>query len=745
MGTQEEFVSTFIEDAEEIVQSLFDTLMILDEEPGNEEKINELFRLVHTVKGAAALIGLDEISNYAHEIESLLDGLRKGRLAFSEDLSDVLFSSFNILKVLVEDLKSGRKGERCKKIDDMVELLRIAGGRSRSTDNLVEEIDREPETPSHDKGQMEREESDKEDGDYSEISPELFKLSRDEKAYIGNLLPSNRLYYIRYSIPDDIAMPLSRALMLYRAIEEETMIIRSFPPVEYMEEEFRGYVDLIVLTDKDKKEIREIVNIEGVQLKFIKEVELDEIERIIFDFTSGEDSESSESDITTEHRMENKEDGGGEESLESTRTESQDVDAHDRAKNIAEFSKRIVKETIRVDVEKLDRLMNLVGELVINRTRNQDIVERLKQKYGADSEIDVLNDSIQEEGRIIYELQESIMESRMVPIGLVFKRFPMFVRNMAKKGNKRINLVIEGADTELDKKLVDGISEPLIHLVRNAVDHGIEPVDERVALGKPEEGTIRIKAYHAYNQIAIEIEDDGRGIDLDLVVQKGIEKGMVTRAEAEELTRKEKIELIFQPGLSTAKMVTENSGRGVGMDAVKRKIEAMNGSMEIVSERNRGTKIFIKLPLTLAIIKALLVDFGRGIYAIPIDDIVEIIKVSASEFYRDSSGGMLLDLREEIIPLHYIEELFGLPVSGIKENYYVIIIKRFDRKEGVIVGELRGEKEIVIKSLSGMLLNLPGIAGASIMGDGTVVPIVDIQELLQNAGVSGVHSKNAVV
>jgi len=742
MGTQEEFVSTFIEDAEEIVQSLFDTLMILDEEPGNEEKINELFRLVHTVKGAAALIGLDEISNYAHEIESLLDGLRKGRLAFSEDLSDVLFSSFNVLKVLVEDLKGGRKGERCKKIDDMVELLRIAGGRYRSAGGSVEGVDGGAETLSHDKGQLESEVPGKEDSEYSEISPELFKLSRDEKTYIGNLLPSNILYYIRFSIPDDIAMPLSRALMLYRAIEEETMIIRSFPPVEFMEEEFRGYVDLIVLTDKGEKEIREIVNIEGVHLRFIKEVELDEIERIIFDLTSEDDGGPSEGSINAEHGV------GGSDALDkgespgSARTGSHNVEEHEKAKNIAEFSKRIVKETVRVDVEKLDRLMNLVGELVINRTRNQDIVERLKQKYGADSEIDVLNDSIQEEGRIIYELQESIMESRMVPIGLVFKRFPMFVRNMAKKGNKRINLIIEGADTELDKKLVDGISEPLIHLVRNAVDHGIEAVDERVALGKSEEGTIRIKAYHAYNQIAIEMEDDGRGIDLNLVVQKGIEKGMVTRAEAEELTRKEKIELIFQPGLSTARMVTENSGRGVGMDAVKRKIEAMNGSMEIVSEKNKGTKIFIKLPLTLAIIKALLVDFGRGIYAIPIDDIVEIIKVSASEFYRDSSGDMLLDLREEIIPLHFIEELFGLPISGIEENYYVVIIKRFDKREGVIVGELRGEKEIVIKSLSGMLLNVPGIAGASIMGDGTVVPIVDIQELLQYAGVGGVHSRN---
>jgi len=756
MNRNGELLSTFLEDAEDILQGLFDTLMVIESEPGNEEKLNELFRLVHTLKGAAALIELDEISNYAHEIETVLDAVRRGELRIDEDLNDIIFSSFNLLKTLIEDVKNQSDVDRSEKISNVVQLLRIvssgnagggdvgvnAGKRSSPPDRHVNaggrsgvssSRDGEPEgdegregiTTSADTGGCDESVSGRDVS--SSIYGHHFKLSADESAYIENLLPGNKLYYLKFSIASDAPMPLSRALILYRAMEEEMMIVRSFPAIEFMEEKFDGTVEFIVLGEKGARDVEKLVDIEGIRLEMIKELSVEELQGILSGIQGGGTLEGTGSDPGEEG--EPIEEGEGIDSDETV------PEAHMKrnvsgTEKITEFSKKLVKDTIRVDVEKLDRLMNLVGELVINRTRNQDIIDRFKAKYGADDDIETLSDSIQDEGRIIYELQESIMASRMVPIGLVFKRFPMFIRNMAKKDGKKVKLLVVGEDTELDKKLVDGISEPLIHLVRNAVDHGIEPAEERIAAGKPEEGTIKISAYHEYNQIVIEIEDDGRGIDTDKVLRKAVEGEAVEADEAKRFTEKEIVNLIFQPGLTTADEVTESSGRGVGMDVVKEKIERMNGVIEIRSIEGTGTKIYIKLPLTLAIIKALLINFNGGIYALPIDDVAEIIKVSTSDFYSDSTGGILLNLRDEIVPLHFIEDLFGLTRKSIKNTYYVIIVKVFDRKEGVIVDGLKGEKEIVIKNLGGAFLDIPGIAGASIMGDGTVVPILDIQELL---------------
>lgn len=749
MSLQGELLGTFIEDAEDILQGLFDTLMIIEDEPGNEEKLNELFRLVHTLKGAAALIELDEISNYAHKIETVLDAVRKGKLTMDADLNDIVFSSFNLLKLLIEDLKNQRDVDRSDKISNIVELLSIASneepgkghagrsdGKSTSTESQNEKGQKGNASLSsidggHDGNDKEASASkasfSKDESTFN--SKNLFTLSADEKAYIENLLPGNKLYYLKFTIPSDVPMPLTRALILYRAIEEEMMIVRSFPPVEFMEENFNGMLKFVVLSEKGAGEIERIVNVESVKLEDLQELSVDELQGILSGMQHGTSPMVEETDNEVDS-------SGGEQEKEVERdndpetSRSVATEKSSGTEKITEFSKKLIKDTIRVDVEKLDRLMNLVGELVINRTRNQDIIDRLKSKYGSESDIEMLSDSIQDEGRIIYELQESIMESRMVPVGLVFKRFPMFIRNMAKKDGKKINLVITGEDTELDKKLVDGISEPLIHLVRNAIDHGIEPAEERVASGKPEEGTIKISAYHEYNQIVIEVEDDGRGIDTKKVLRKAVECGAITPSNAKELAEKEIVNLIFQPGLSTADEVTENSGRGVGMDVVKKKIEGMNGAIEIRSTKGAGTKIYIKLPLTLAIIRALLVGFNRNIYALPIDDVVEIIKVSPDDLYRDSNGGMLMNLRDEIVSLHFIEDLFGLTRKGMKGTCYIIVVRVLDRKEGVIVDDLKGEREIVIKNLGGAFLNIPGIAGASIMGDGTVVPILDIQELL---------------
>ena len=734
MQDSKEFLSTFLEDADEILQSIDDTVLVIEKERGNEEKLNELFRLVHTLKGAAALIGLKRLSDYAHEIETALDQVRQGQITITDKFFDALCSSFETLKLLVEDVKTGNESERSEEISSSLELLKKfdASGDDSGTNESGEakdmEEDRQVRGNDTNTDLVSNVNIDKAMDAYGSFSDSnLYLLSNDEKEYIRNLFPSNQLYYMRFVVPPDVPMPITRALLVYRAVEEEMMILRSFPYIEYMEDQFDGSLELVVLTGKKEFELKEIASFDGVVAAELRRVSIEEAEEIIYAKSNSE---------TKDEALDAEVDGSKDAppspgiALKSNTEESEPRNVEKSDNKLNEFSKKLVKDTIRVDVDKLDNLINLIGELVINRTRNEDIIHKLKARYSQDREIDILKDSVQDEGRIIYELQESVMQSRMIPVGTVFNRFPLFVRNMARKNGKKIRLVVRGEDTEFDKKLVDGISEPLIHLVRNAIDHGIETVEERIALGKDPEGLLRISAYHEYNQVVIEVEDDGRGVDRKKILRKLVESDAMSESEAVEMSDKEVVSMIFKPGFSTAEEVTESSGRGVGMDAVKRKIEEMNGVIEIKSDVGSGTKIFIKLPLTLAIIKGLFVEFGGRNYVLPLDDIEEVIKIKTSEIHSDSKGGMLLNLRGDVVSVYFIEDLLALPRNRLSDYYYLVLVKVFGRKRGVMVNTVVGEREVVIKNLKGRFMNLRGIAGASIMGDGSVVPIIDIQELL---------------
>ncbi|MGC2131544.1 MAG: chemotaxis protein CheA, partial [Candidatus Aquilonibacter sp.] len=413
----------------------------------------------------------------------------------------------------------------------------------------------------------------------------------------------------------------------------------------------------------------------------------------------------------------------------------------------AEQKRSSIHQTIRVDIERLDALLNLVGELVINRTRISDIANTLERLMadkastagGASSGIIAplakdLADSAALLARTTNEIQESIMKVRMVPIGQVFDRFPRLVRDVAKARGKEVQLVISGAETDLDKTIVDEVGEPLMHLLRNNVDHGIEPPDEREKLGKARVGTISLNAYHEGNQIIIEVSDDGGGINLEKVRARGIKQGLISADD--RLSDREIIELIFTPGFSTADVVSDVSGRGVGMDVVKRNISRLKGVFDVDTTPGQGTRFTIKLPLTLAIIQALLVRVGEELYAIPLDSVIESQRVEMVDV-RTVHGNEVITLRGQVVPLVRIAEFFELGGQRDPDKVMIVIVGLQGRQVGLVVDQFEGEQEIVIKPLSDVVGRIAGISGATILGNGSISLIIDVHSLVGEAYAGG--------
>ncbi|WP_029521983.1 chemotaxis protein CheA [Persephonella sp. KM09-Lau-8] len=387
------------------------------------------------------------------------------------------------------------------------------------------------------------------------------------------------------------------------------------------------------------------------------------------------------------------------------------------------------EEVIRVDVDRVETLMNLVGELVLDRNRIVKLASGLEANCNSSDTIEELIDSITGMSRTVSDLQDAVMKLRMQPVKKIFSKFPRIVRDLAKKLNKKVNLVLEGEDTEIDRSILDKLEDPLIHLVRNAIDHGIEPPEERIKAGKPEVGTIKLSAYQEGDRIIISIEDDGRGINVEKVKQKAIEKGLITPEQAENMSDKEAYELLFMPGFSTADQVSEVSGRGVGMDVVASTIHSLRGTIEVESEPGKGTKFIMKLPLTVAIIRTLMVGANDRIFAIPLYSVVEIVRYEPENVKRIGQFKSFM-LRDEVYLLFSLNELFDIEDEG--EKQFIVIVRVGEKNIAIAVEELFGEEEIVIKPLGKLLENVQGIAGATITGDGRVVLIVDTNSLIND-------------
>jgi two-component system chemotaxis sensor kinase CheA len=392
-----------------------------------------------------------------------------------------------------------------------------------------------------------------------------------------------------------------------------------------------------------------------------------------------------------------------------------------------------VEQTIRVDVKRLDHLMNLIGELVLAKNRLIKINDDVEERYEGEEFLEELNQVVSIVSLVTTDLQIAVMKTRMLPIGKVFNKFPRMIRDLSRELNKKIELVISGEDTELDKSIVEEIGDPLVHIIRNSCDHGIEPPEERIAKGKDETGIITLKAYNEGNQIVIQIDDDGKGLDVEMLKRKSLEKGIITEKEADGMSDKEAFGLIFKPGFSTASAVTNVSGRGVGMDVVKTNIEKLNGIIDIDSELGVGTSMKLKIPLTLAIIQALLVGVQEEHYAIPLASVLETVRISKDEIYT-VEGRSVMRLRDDVLSLVHIGDIFEVErVIDTSEHAYVVVLGLGTSKLGLIVDTLVGQEEIVIKSLGDYLKGIEGIAGATIRGDGGVTLIVDVVALMQMA------------
>jgi len=478
---------------------------------------------------------------------------------------------------------------------------------------------------------------------------------------------------------------------------------------------------------EEKSESEEEKNLEDLS---DEEVEA-EIERLLQE--KREEKKKKKKEKKPEEKSEPKKEDKKEPEKKPSSSKAQKPKKQSSAAPVKKSSGSTLEQTIRVEVKRLDHLMNLIGELVLGKNRLLKIYDDVEERYEGEKFLEELNQVVSSVSIVTTDLQIAVMKTRMLPIAKVFNKFPRMVRDLSRELGKQIELKISGEETELDKSIIEEIGDPLVHIIRNSCDHGIEDTETRLAMGKPEYGTIELKAYNEGNSIVIEVVDDGKGLDPDMLIQKSLEKGIITEREADSLSDKEAFSLIFKPGFSTAAAVTNVSGRGVGMDVVKTNIEKLNGIIDIDSEKGKGTIIRLKIPLTLAIIQALLVGAQEEYFAIPLSSVLETVRVPAEEIYS-IEGKDVLRLREEILPLVRLSDVFGIEeVFDGGENLYIVVIALAESKLGVVVDTLVGQEEIVIKSLGDYLQGIKGIAGATIRGDGRVTLIVDVGALMELA------------
>ncbi|MRI83740.1 MAG: chemotaxis protein CheA [Nitratiruptor sp.] len=661
----QEIFEEFIQEAEEILENLDQELIELENDPTNKELLNQIFRGMHTLKGGAGFLGLESIIDLAHVIESIFDKLRNDEMELDSEKMDIILEGIDILKNAIESLRDEQEIPDKSEISHILDKLHaLLEGRLGNG-------------PSGDNSQQSQP-SQEEPTPSAQPSPQIrFKEGVDED--IKQLI-------LKYP-GKNIAQILDELILL--------------PPEE-------RDMDLIMKLDKIIEENKDVED-------FIETAPQE---------SSTPPSQSPQSQEAPKSAPAPKEEPPKPQPPAPASPSPAPAKGVTKGKK---GGKKEEAETIRIDIERVTTLMNLVGELVLDRNRIVKLTSRFRSNCEDIEAIEELNEAIAGMSRSVSDLQEVVMKLRMQPVKRIFSKFPRIVRDLAKKVGKKINLELEGEDTEIDRSILNQLEDPLIHLVRNSIDHGIEPPEERIAKGKPEVGTITLSALQEGDRIIVSIEDDGRGIDAEKVKKKAIEKGLIKPEQAEQMSDKEAFELIFMPGFSTADQVSDLSGRGVGMDVVANVIHSLRGAIEIESEPDVGTKITMKLPLTVAIIRTLMVGVNDRIFAIPLFSVVEIIKYRPEDI-KDVGIYKSLMLRDEVYLFFYLNELFDIETKN--RNKFVIIINIGEKNIAIAVDDLYGEEEIVIKPLGEMLKDVEGIAGATITGDGKVVLILDIKSLI---------------
>ncbi|MFA5880973.1 MAG: chemotaxis protein CheA [Eubacteriales bacterium] len=694
-----QYLDIFLEEAREHLQKLNEGLLELEGAPNNRAVLDEIFRSAHTLKGMSATMGFNQVAELTHEMENVLHRLRNGETGVSSGILDLLFKCVDLLDNMVGDIAGGGTGDL--PVEDLLTEL-----RSRN----VVECSESPRNIEPESGDVSIGET-----PVSQTMSHNIVTSVEFNEYEKNLIKQAidqgfQCYHLVVNIDQRCVMKSARAFMVFKNMEEIGEIIKSIPSVQNIEEEkFETSFDLIIISRKPQEVIRkglvsitevgepEINLITGVfcTLPALEETKVEEPKPVPAPSPAAVSVEKPVPDEKTE--------------------DHKDGQSHPHLKPKA-------SQTLRVDTTRLDSLMNLVGELVINKGRLEQI--------GRTNQSPDLAETLEQMDRITTDLQNVVMKVRMVPIDNVFSRFPRMVRDLAKDLGKEIDLIIEGKETELDRTVIDEIGDPLVHLLRNSIDHGIEDPSVRAAAGKKEHGQVVLSARYEGNNVVIEVEDDGKGLNPEAIKNRAVEKGLVLPEEAAELDESSLVRLILQPGFSTVEKVTDISGRGVGLDVVKNKIEALSGSISIESNQGAGTSFKIQLPLTLAIIQALLIFLGKEIYAIPLSFIAETTSVMPEQINKIQDQEVML-LRGDVLPLMRLHEVFKVPLKDVpkEEDINIVVVRKGEKKVGLIVDTLIGQQEIVIKPLEKLLGNIPVIAGATILGNGQVSLIIDVAGL----------------
>ncbi len=665
-----QYLEVFIDESREHLQTINEQLLELEKNPDDVSIVNEIFRSAHTLKGMSATMGFEDLANLTHQMENVLDAIRNGKIVVTPELLDVIFRAVDDLEAMVVSISEGGDGKR-DVTNVVAQLKQIEKG----------EVVAAPQKPAPTHEQT-----------YDEFEYTILKQSVEQGFHS---------YEVTVKLRSDCLLKAARVFMIFEVIEQIGEVIKSVPTVEMLEaEQFDDQFVVTVVTKVLEDELQKrIMKVSEVEQVIVQRVNL---------------HRSTEEEKTTETKHEQKEEQQAVEQAVEKKQEGQEEKA---------TGKQVSNKTIRVNIERLDVLMNLFEELVIDRGRLEQISRELNNPE--------LHETVERMSRISGDLQNIILNMRMVPVETVFNRFPRMVRQLARDLGKKINLEIIGAETELDRTVIDEIGDPLVHLLRNAIDHGIETPDVRRAKGKPEEGTVKLKAYHSGNHVFIEIEDDGAGISREKVLKKAISKGIVSEQNAANLTDKQVYELIFASGFSTADKVSDISGRGVGLDVVKSTIESLGGSVSIDSEEGAGSVFSIQLPLTLSIISVMLVEIQKEKYAIPLSSIIETAIVKKEDILH-AHNQKVIDFRGKVVPLLFLKDIFDVPVSKEEEDFLsVVIVRKGEKMAGLVVDSFIGQQEVVLKSLGNYLTSVFAISGATILGDGQVALIIDCNALIK--------------
>lgn len=697
-----QYLEIFIDESEEHLQTLSDCIMVLEKEPDNKDTINEVFRAAHSLKGMAGTMGFKRMQHLTHDMENVFQEVRSDHIKVTSGMIDLLFKCLDALEGYVDNIKStsdeGTEDNEViiKELNDFIAKAEGAGAEETGKTETSEAKEAAPESTQEEKAGQEK-----------------IELTNDEKKAIREAESNGQhIYVMTVHIQKDCLLKAARAFLVFKAVEDFGQILVYRPSSQDIEDEkFEFEFSFFLASEESEDKIVAVA-------KAVSEIEKVDAEEIHLDEYVKE-AEAQEEQQAKEATAEQKE-----APAEAPKAAEKKAPAANAKKQTN--AKPVTGRTVRVDIEKLDALMNQVSELIIAKNSLVSISSNESGEYQNQS----FHEQIEYLERITTNLHESVMKVRMVPIESVVNKFPRMIRDLSRKLGKKMELYMTGEDTELDRTVVDQIGDPLQHLLRNSADHGLEDNATRVERGKPEVGSIFLKAFQEGNNVIIEVGDDGNGIDVAAVRDKAVERGVITAEQAENMSQKEIINILFLPSFSMAKKITDISGRGVGLDVVKSNIEALGGDVEVRTQLGEGTTFIVRLPLTLAIIQALMVEIRDEKYAIALGSISNIESIPVNEI-KYVQAQEVIHLRGAVIPLIRLDQVLDMEEKQEEpENLTVVIVKKGDSLAGLVVDNLIGQQEIVIKSLGKYINNNKIISGATILGDGEVALILDVNTLM---------------